>query len=106
MMKKLSALLLAVLPLGAFAYSIEVTEKLTDTEITYDVQEVTYNMGGLLLRNHGPVAVRCEALFRNGPEAPRVRKVLLDPHSQKTLTAKFTREILRLRVELSCANAG
>lgn len=106
-MKKQLVCSLALLPVMAMAnYPIEVSEDLTGTEVTYDVQNINYNMGGLLLRNHGAVPVRCQALFRNGPEAPRTRKVLVQPHTQTHLTAKFTREILRLRVDLKCEDEG
>lgn len=104
-MKKLCCIALSLLPMAALAYPIEVQESLANTEITYYSQEITYDMAGILLTNHGTQPARCKAVFRNGPEAPRTRKVLVAPHSQSNINAKFTREILRLRINLSCENA-
>ena len=103
-MKKLIACCFAMLPLAAMAYPIDVTDDVAGTDVTFDVQEINFNMSGVLVRNHGNVPVRCQATFRNGPEAPRTRKVLIKPHSESHLTAKFTREIMRLRVDLKCTN--
>lgn len=101
-MKKLSCALLLMLPLTVWAYPIEMDANVSNTDVTYDTQELNYNMGAVLVRNHGTTAARCTATFRNGPEAPRTRRTLIASGAEANMTAKFTREILRLRIQLNC----
>lgn len=102
-MRKLSCAVLALLPLTAFGmYPIEVDSSLNGTEISYSTQEISNDMAVLLLANQGREPVRCSAVFRNGPEAPRTRKTLLQPGQEANLTTKFTRGIIKLRVKLEC----
>lgn len=101
-MKKLCCALLACLPLSAFAYPIELEKQLNGAEVSASTQEVDHNMGAVLLYNYGRSAARCTAVFRNGPEAPRTRKVKLAAGENSNMTVKFTRSIIRLRVQLTC----
>lgn len=102
-MKKLSCALLALLPLTALAvYPIDVETQLNGTEVSYSSQEISGDMAALFVVNQGRSAVQCSAVFRNGPESPRTRKVLLQSGQDASLTAKFTRDILRLRIKLEC----
>ena len=102
-MKKLSCALFALLPMGAFAaYPIDVESQLNGAEVSFSSQEISHDMAALFVVNQGRTAAQCTALFRNGPEAPRTRKVLLQPGQDASLTAKFTRDILRLRIKLTC----
>lgn len=101
-MKKLCCALLSLLPLTAFAYPIEVEKSMNGAEVSYDVQEVAPNIGAIFLVNQGQSAARCTAIFRNGPEAPRSRRVLLQSGDKANLSVRFTRDILRLRIRLEC----
>jgi hypothetical protein len=41
-------------------------------------------------------------VFRNGPEAPRTRKIEVAAGKFKNATAKFNRNIIKLRITLTC----
>ena len=38
----------------------------------------------------------------NGAEAPRTRRTALQPGERKALTSKFKRDVIRLRIKLTC----
>lgn len=102
-MKKLSCVLFALLPLGAFAaYPIDVETQLNGTEVSYTTQDISGDLAAIALVNQGRGDVRCTAVFRNGPESPRTRRVALKSGQDATLTAKFTRDIIRMRIKLEC----
>lgn len=102
-MKKFSCALLALLPMSAFAaYPIDIESQLNGAEVSYSSQEISHDMAALFVVNQGRSAAQCTAVFRNGPESPRTRKVVLQPGQDASLTAKFTRDILRLRIKLEC----
>lgn len=101
-MKKLCCALLACLPLTVMAYPIEVEKQLNGAEVSASTQEIDHNMGGLQLYNYGRSDAKCAAVFRNGPEAPRTRKVSLAAGESSNLAVKFSRSIIKLRVKLTC----
>jgi hypothetical protein len=101
-MKKLVCALIALLPLSAFAYPIDVERQLNGAEVSVSTQEIDHNIGAVVLYNYGQSQAQCTAVFRNGPEAPRTRKVNLAPGATSNLSMKFARSIIRLRVELTC----
>lgn len=102
-MKKLSCALLALLPLSAFAiYPIDVETQLNGTEVSYSTQDISRDMAAINVVNQGRGDVRCTAVFRNGPESPRTRRVSLKSGQDASLTTKFTRDIIRLRITLEC----
>ncbi|MEX6504198.1 3-phosphoglycerate kinase [Pseudomonas zhanjiangensis] len=101
-MKKLCCALIALLPLGAFAYPIELEKQLNGAEVSASTQEVDHNIGAIQLYNYGQSGAQCTAVFRNGPEAPRTRKAALQAGQSATLSIKFARSIIKLRVQLTC----
>jgi hypothetical protein len=101
-MKKICLALAALLPLSAFAYPIEIEKQLNGAEVSATSQQVDSNIGGVLLYNYGTQPAQCSAVFRNGPEAPRTRKVQIKAGDTANLTVKFGRNIIRLRVDLTC----
>lgn len=101
-MKNICCALIALLPLVAFAYPIEVEKQLNGAEVSVTTQEIDHNMGAVLLYNYGQTEAECSGVFRNGPELPRTRKVLLVPGQSSNLTVKFARSIIKLRVQLTC----
>lgn len=101
-MKKFCCALLACLPLSVFAYPIELEKQFNGAEVSASTQEIDHNMGALMLHNYGSSAAQCTALFRNGPEAPRTRKVSLAAGESSNVTVKFSRSIIRLRIQLTC----
>jgi hypothetical protein len=101
-MKKLFCVLLAVLPLTAFAYPIDVQKNLNGLKIDYTTYDTDNDMGSIRVANYGDVDASCKAVFSNGPEAPRTRKIDVPAGKHKDATAKFTRGIIKLRIELTC----
>lgn len=74
-MKKCCAAILMCLPLGAMAYPIDVDKHLDGVKLDYTAYDTAYDIGAITLNNYGQVAAACKVTFRNGPEAPRVRRV-------------------------------
>ena len=101
-MKKICCALLACLPLSVLAYPSEVEKQLNGAEVSTSIQEIDHNMGALQLYNYGRSDAKCTAVFRNGPEAPRTRKVVLPAGDSNNLAVKFSRSIIKLRVKLTC----
>ncbi|WPN48679.1 MULTISPECIES: hypothetical protein [unclassified Pseudomonas] len=101
-MKKVCCVLLAMLPLMAFAYPIDVNKKLNDMKIDYETFDTDSDIGSIRVANYGDVDASCKAVFSNGPEAPRTRKFDVAAGKHKTATAKFSRNIIKLRIELTC----
>ncbi|MES2818370.1 MAG: 3-phosphoglycerate kinase [Pseudomonadota bacterium] len=94
---------LLLLPLGASAaYPIEVEKQLNGAEVSYFTQDIDSDLGGLTLNNLGQTAVRCTAVFRNGPETPRTRKAILAPGASQNMAVKFNRNVIKLRIALTC----
>ncbi|NBF04334.1 3-phosphoglycerate kinase [Pseudomonas sp. Fl5BN2] len=101
-MRKFCCVLLALLPLSAWAYPIDVEKQLNGTSIDYTAYDTDEDIGSIQLNNFGNTDAVCSVVFRNGPEAPRTRKVEVAAGKSKNVTAKFNRKIIRLRLELSC----
>ncbi len=106
MNKIVSAALLA-LPLSAFslsalAFPIELEKTMNGAEVSTSTQEVDFNMGAVQLYNYGQKAAECKAVFRNGPEAPRSRKVTLQPGKDALLTGRFTAQVIKMRIKVTC----
>ncbi|MHC6226758.1 3-phosphoglycerate kinase [Pseudomonas sp. X10] len=101
-MKKYCAVLLLFLPLSAMAYPIDVEKEVTGVKLDYTAYDTDRDIGSIALNNYGEVPAQCRVTFRNGPEAPRVRRVLVPAGKSVDVTAKFNREIIKLRIALSC----
>ena len=101
-MKNCCLVLLAMLPLTAFAYPTELKKQLNGAEVSATIQEIDSNIGGLTLYNYGTLDAKCSARFQNGPEAPRTRASELKAGESVTQTVKFARNIIKLRVDLHC----
>lgn len=105
-MKRISIAVLAVaiIPLSALAvsYPVEVEQELNGAEVLATTETIDRDMAGLVLQNFGDRPVECTAVFRNGPESPRTRRTTLDAGERKPLTAKFKRDVIRLRIKLTC----
>ena len=98
--ERLCCFALSLLPLSAFAYPIEVDPQLNGTEV-YSTQDIGRDMGAILLTNLGGQAAECTAVFRNGPETPKVRKGVIQPGQNSNFTAQFGRDIIKLRIKLT-----
>ena len=101
-MKKFCCVLLALLPLTAFAYPIDVQKDLNGMKIDYESFDTDNDIGSIRVANYGDVDATCKAVFNNGPEAPRTRSIDVPAGKHKNATAKFTREIIKLRIKLTC----
>lgn len=101
-MKKICCVLLAMLPLSAFAYPIDVEKQLNGLKIDYTTYATDYDMGSITLNNYGDKAADCRVIFRNGPESPRTRRVTVEPGRTAELSAKFSRKIIKLYLTVTC----
>ena len=103
-MNKLCVVALAIFPLSALAvsYPVELEQTLNGAEVLASTETIDRDMAGLLLQNYGNRPVECNAVFRNGPEAPRTRHLTLLAGERKPMTAKFKRDVIRLRIKLTC----
>lgn len=101
-MKKFCCVLLALLPLTAFAYPIDVEKDLNGMKIDYETFSTDSDIGSIRVANYGDVDATCKAVFQNGPEAPRTRNIDVPAGKHKNATAKFNRSIIKLRIKLSC----
>ncbi|WP_277962388.1 3-phosphoglycerate kinase [Pseudomonas sp. RIT-To-2] len=101
-MKSCCALLLTLLPFTAFAYPIEVEKHVAGTDISFTTDDTAGDMGSITLRNDGSQAAECAVEFRNGPEAPRVRKMRVEPGKSANVLQRFNRDILKLRLKVTC----
>jgi len=104
-MKSCCALLLTLLPMSAFAYSIDVEKHVAGTDISYTTYDTASDMGSINLSNDGSVSADCTVVFINGPDAPRTRRVQVPPNHNVNLLQRFNRDILRLRLNLTCTPA-
>ncbi|MBN3964377.1 MULTISPECIES: 3-phosphoglycerate kinase [Pseudomonas] len=102
-MKKFCYLVLAMLPLTAFAYPIDVTKQLNGMSIDYDATDTDSDIASIQVNNYGTVDATCKVVFTNGPEAPRTRKIEVPAGKHSFATAKFTRTIIKMRINLTCS---
>jgi len=102
-MKNYCAALLLSLPLTAFAYPIDMEKHMDGVKVDATAYDTAYDLGAITLENYGQVPAACKVTFRNGPEAPRVRRINVPAGKRADVTAKFTRQIIKLRVTVNCA---
>ncbi|MCH2340604.1 3-phosphoglycerate kinase [Pseudomonas sp. NPDC047963] len=103
-MKRLCIAALVIFPLSAVAvsYPVELEQELNGAEVLASTETIDRDMAGLVLQNFGKGPVECTAVFRNGPEMPRTRRITLESGESKPMTAKFKRDVIKLRVKLTC----
>ncbi len=104
-MKRIFCLaVLAIIPLSAVAvsYPVEMEQQLNGAEVIASTEAIDRDMAAVLLHNLGDRPASCKAVFRNGPEAPRTRQTTLQAGERKPLIAKFKRDVIRLRIKLTC----
>ncbi len=102
-MRKLCCVLLALLPMSAFAYPIDVTKKIEGVSVDYTASDVDGDISSIQLNNYGARDAVCSVIFTNGPEAPRRRMVTVPAGKSTNTTAKFNRAIIKMRIALDCA---
>ena len=101
-MKKFCCVVLAMLPLTAFAYPIDVKKQLNGMDIDYNAYDTDTDIASIQVNNFGSTDAVCKVVFNNGPEAPRTRNIEVAAGKHKNATAKFSRNIIKLRIELTC----
>jgi hypothetical protein len=80
---------LAMLPLTAFAYPIDVQKNLNGLKIDYKPMTPTSDIGSIQVNNYGS-RCRLQGVFNNGPEAPRTRNIEVPAGKHTNATAKFS----------------
>ncbi|RON53401.1 3-phosphoglycerate kinase [Pseudomonas frederiksbergensis] len=101
-MKKFCLVVLAMLPLTAFAYPIDVQKQLNGMSIDYNAYDTDNDIASIQVNNYGATDAVCKVVFNNGPESPRTRTIEVPAGKHKNATAKFTRTIIKMRINLSC----
>ncbi len=101
-MNRICCVLLALLPLTAWAYPIEVEKSYEGVQVDYTAHDTFYDTGSITVNNYGDVDAKCSVVFRNGPEAPRTRRITVAAKKSTDVTAKFNRSIIKLRISLTC----
>lgn len=101
-MKKFCCAVLAMLPLTAFAYPIDVQKQLNGLSIDYNAFDTDTDIASIQVNNFGSTDATCKVVFNNGPEAPRTRNIEVAAGKHKTATAKFNRTIIKMRINLTC----
>lgn len=61
------------------------------------------NIATVTLTHTGTGPVLCEASFVNGPERPAAKRARLQPGEETVITQAFNREIIRVRVLVTCS---
>lgn len=105
-MNRICCVVLAMLPITAFAYPIEVTKRTPGVQVDYSSHDTYHDTGAITLSNYGQVDARCRVEFINGPEAPRIRRVEVKAGQTQNVVSKFNRSIIKLRVTLECEPAA
>lgn len=101
-MRKLCVALLALLPLSAFAYPIDVSKKIDGVSVDYSASDVDGDIASIQLSNYGTNDAVCKVVFSNGPEAPRSRRATVPAGESTNTTVKFSRAIIKMRIKLAC----
>lgn len=101
-MKKFCCVLLALLPVSAFAYPIDVSKSIKGVSIDYSASDIDADISSIQLNNYGANDATCKVAFTNGPEPTRVRKVLVPAGKSTNTTVKFSRAIIKMRIKLTC----
>ncbi|MGY2684593.1 3-phosphoglycerate kinase [Pseudomonas tolaasii] len=102
-MRKFCCVLLALLPLTAFAYTTDVSKDIQGVKIDYSASDIDSNISSIRLTNYGANDAVCKLVFTNGPEAPRARKVTVEAGQSTNTTVNFSRSIIKMRIKLTCA---
>jgi hypothetical protein len=103
-MKRLIAPLLALAPLAANAYPIDVD--VVSEGLDVSVESVEQDGSTIIhLINHEPVALRCSANFNAGVESRR-RTAIIGPGKGQTLKFSPRREVVRMRVRVECSTTA
>ena len=101
-MKKFCCVVLAMLPLTAFAYPIDVKKQLNGMDIDYNAYDTDTDIASIQVNNFGSTDAVCKVVFNNGPEAPRTRNIEVAAGKHKNASAKFNRTIIKMRINLTC----
>ncbi len=89
---------------GAWAWPVDLNLETNGLEITAQVDQIG-DSAVVRLTNYATVTVRCELVFRNGPETPRTRQVVLEPGDARPVSYRPQRTVVRLRIEGWCESA-
>lgn len=83
---------------------IDVTMNVAELAISHE-ETILRNQAVMALANGETIAVRCAVTFRNGPEKPIERKVVLQPTDEKVVSAPIRRGVTRMQIDVSCQKA-
>ena len=101
-MKILSCGILLAISMSATAYPIDVQKKLNGLDIDFNEYDTASDMASIRINNYGTVDAACKVTFRHGPDLPKTKHIQVAAKSHKIATAKFTRAIINMHIQLTC----
>jgi len=87
---------------GVSAFSFEVNKQLNGLQISVDTMDLGDNLAAVTLYNYGEQEAQCSVRFQSGPQAPRTRKARVAVQQTVNLTASFSNQVIRMRVQVKC----
>lgn len=106
MKRSVCATLVALLPVTALAFTIDLNVVNEGVSVTGTTGYIG-NVATISLENGGNQAARCEVYFENGPERPPRTRLTVEAGEKTTVTQAFQREptVVRSRVECEPAQS-
>jgi len=95
-------LVAALLSSVVMAFPFEVKEQLNGLHISIETMDLGDNLAAVRLYNYGEQEAQCSVRFQGGPQAPRLRKARVAVQERVNLTASFSNQIIRMRVQVTC----
>ncbi|MEJ2514452.1 MAG: 3-phosphoglycerate kinase [Gammaproteobacteria bacterium] len=89
---------------AAWAWPVDLDLETNGLEVTAQVDQIG-DSAVVRLTSYATVTVRCELVFRNGPETPRTRQVVLEPGETRPVNHRPQRSVVRLKIEAWCESA-
>jgi len=89
---------------AALAYAVEMKVERNGLDIFAEIDQVGVQTI-VRVRNGESFPVRCEAVFRNGPEMSRSRRATVEAGETLPFTFVPKRDVVRLKVEVWCESA-
>lgn len=89
----------------AWGFPVEVSEKIEGVQVAVEAMDLGENTAAVALLNYGEVAAQCRVRFRSGPGVPVTRNARVEAGQRMHVTAGFSHEVIRMRVDVNCRPA-
>lgn len=105
MYKKILALVGVLACSQSWAFPFDVEKDMRDVDVAVDTLDLGDNTAAVVLDNHGTHAAQCSVRFRSGPGVPVKRNAKVQPGQKSHVTAGFSHQVIRMRVDVQCKAA-